>query len=75
MHLSFRVGARERHQDALLVASLTSVGGEDLNLGVVDELARDELDLLSVESNDADVDLRNAARDERLGSLSTNRQN
>ena len=68
-HLSFRVGARERHQDALLVSSLTSVGGKDFDFGVADELAGDELDLLAVESYDADVALRNTAGDESLRSL------
>ena len=61
-HVGAGIAAHERDEDALLVAALTAVGGEDLDAGEGRlEDARQELDLLAVQRDDANVARRDAA--------------
>ena len=54
-NLLFWIGPRKRHQDAVLVSSLASVGSKDFHVCMLMKQLREKLDLLSVQRKHAEL--------------------
>ena len=67
--MSTVVRAHKRDDDAVLVAALALVRGEHLNTGARVQEALQQLHLLAVQCDDADLRLLHAAPHERLREL------
>ena len=67
--MAFIVRPNHRDDDAVLVSTLATVRGENLNALVFPEQIRDLLDLLTVQRDDTDLVVRDAAASQRFGDL------